>query len=223
MTTLECLLEFVRDADDAALMKSVKQCHAKNVSSIVIRNDDGSLFRAFLAWPGHPLADNRPGGNLAVGVHDHRYEVSLLKIVGDIENVTYERTTSGGFELDEWLFESGIESGVPVVTRVGRQRIAESRREQLLTSSYVTISADSLHDIECRGVCGWYVQEGCREKDRTTLFTSGSVSTDGPYERFKSRTDVVSHVLQWCFLAAEQWVHSQRESLLPDTPNSQWS
>lgn len=78
------LVRRVCAAKDDSLLMSRSHCHARNVSSIVMRQRiDGSLLRAFLTWPCHRLDDNRPGGRLQVGVHDHRYGVRLSLIHGD--------------------------------------------------------------------------------------------------------------------------------------------
>jgi hypothetical protein len=54
-----------------------------------------------------------------------------------------------------------------------------------------------LHTIECSGAAAWFVQEGTTAKDTTTLFTKGEFSTDGLYDRFESRNEVVARVLDW--------------------------
>jgi hypothetical protein len=190
------LLSFVEHASDGALLMSRKNCHAKNVSSIVLAVEDGRLFRAFLAWPGHRLADNRPDGFLEVGIHDHRYDLTLSLIHGDVCNVLYQPTDEGGHRLHKWRFSGGIESGEIVTTSLGMSSLTETSREHL-GHGYCMLLADDFHDIECRGVCGWFVAEGERKKRGTTLFTNAAVSGEGLYQPFTSRSDVIEHVYDW--------------------------
>lgn len=205
MGEIDALIGRVYMAKDESLLMSRSHCHARNVSSIVLRQRiDGSLLRAFLAWPCHRLADNRPGGLLQVGVHDHRYDVCLSLIHGDVENVTYKECDEGGHEVYEWMFSSGVSSGTPIASLVGRRRIRESGREPLPMRGIV-MGEDTLHDIECRGVCGWYVDEGVQMKSHTRLLTeSEELKCDGLYVPFESREHVVGHVLEWASLAVKE-------------------
>lgn len=195
------LLSLAHMASDRVLMKSRMHCHARNVSSIVLRSRGGRLTRAFLAWPGHTLSENRPGCQMTVGIHDHRYDLSLSLVFGDVQNVMYEHDEASGVRLKRWRFRSGVENGAPVATPDGEGWMAESSREQVLPSysQKLRLNAFSLHTIECVGVCGWYVEEGVERQQETVLFTEGdAVDATGLYVPFASRREVLDHVTQWC-------------------------
>jgi hypothetical protein len=208
--SITTLLSLVEKAEDDVILKSRKHCHAKSVSSVVLAQSGNKLFRAFLAWPGHELEENRPGGRYPVGVHDHRYDLTISLICGHVENVVYEAIRSFGPDevspdlhwpnahmQAKWRFTSGVESGVPSAERVGLERIREESRLKLPEYGSVYLTADTLHDIECSGVCGWYVLEGGERKKTTTLYTNGPFDTAGLYEPFGSKAEVVEHVLVW--------------------------
>lgn len=202
---IDLLLEQVRKASDESLLMSRMNCHAKNVSSIVLRNAGGRLSRAFLAWPGHRLHTNRIDDDLEVGVHDHRYDIWLSLIHGDVENVIYERCRDGGVPLLEFRFRSGVTTGWASTEIVSRSSaIRESGRERLEKGNWVGVDKDVLHDIEARGVCAWLVQEGDTVKDTTTLLAKREFSTDGLlYQKFATRRDVIEHVSAWAAEASK--------------------
>lgn len=193
---IDLLVSLTRKADAESLMMSRMHCHARNVSSIVLRRAGGRLFRAFLAWPGHRLHTNHLGDDLEVGIHDHRYDIWLSLIHGDVENVEYHRCEES-VPLIEWRFRSGVASGSASFTKVGDARLKEFRREPLAQGKWLGMHTSVLHTVQCRGTAAWLVQEGATVKDETTLFTRGEISTDGLYQPFRSRHDVIDHVLNW--------------------------
>jgi hypothetical protein len=196
---IDLLLSMVRRAETSAMMMSRMHCHARNLSSIVLRSHAGRLQRAFLAWTGHRLHTNRLDDDMEVGIHDHRYDLWLSLIHGDVENVCYERCNESSVPLMEWRFRTGVASGHPtkelVETKGGG--LAMGARQPLIKGSWIGLDADTLHDVEVRGVAAWLVQEGETVKDTTSLFTKGEFSTDGLYQPFRSRHDVIDHVLNW--------------------------
>ena len=197
----------VRLASEQDILMSRKHCHARNVSSIVLKNDGGRLLRAFLAWPGHGLGKNSPSGTLEVGIHDHRYDLSLSLLAGGVENVIYKKVGDDGHMLQKWRFRSGVESGTPHFEHLGTERLAEVSRFALKHGEITHMGDNVLHDIECHGACGWLVQEGETRKTETTLYTSASfIKTDGLYEAFSSRSEVLSHVAEWSRLAQQKSV-----------------
>lgn len=202
---IDTLISLAERADESTILKSRKHCHAKHVSSIVLEEEDGQLFRAFLAWPGHCLDTNSPGGNLTVGIHDHRYDITLSLIHGDVTNVAYSRDPGEGCHwLTKWLFQSGVKNGTPKFEQVGGDYIRETSRETLRAGDWLLLHADTLHGIECSGACAWFVSEGAEKKTETTLYTNGQIDASGLYESFGSRDDVVSHVREWARLAVAQ-------------------
>lgn len=196
MSGIQYFKNLVEVADNATLLMSRKHCHAKNVSSIVVRNDDGQLTRAFLCWPGHGLF----GGHLEVGVHDHLYDIHLVGISGTAYNVLYQESPDGDV-FYHWAHRSGVESGAPELRLLGCGHLKQTARKRI-RGEFISMCSDQLHTIEAFGVCGWMVQEGRRRKTETTLFTATStVNTDGLYERFESRDEVVAHVRDWIWEA----------------------
>lgn len=198
-TACEELLSAVRESGPEILM-SRKHCHAKNLSSIVVKNDNGRLLRAFLAWPGHELGRNYLGGELTVGIHDHRYDLSLKLIHGDVRSTQYQ-VANGGVVVHEWSFKSGGASGPPVATKVRNTRIDHAWNRWLNSDGWFNLDAFELHTVDCRNLAAWWVREGEHQQDVTRLFTTcDTIDTTGLYQPFASRDEVIEHVEEWCRL-----------------------
>lgn len=200
-------LEMVEAASEATILKSRKNCHAMDVSSIVVSEDEGRLTRAFLAWPGNLLHTNTLKSHLAVGIHDHRYDLSLKLIGGMVWNTTYVRDDRSPHRLTEWRFQSGVKTGVPTVERAGDEKVGllPATSERLTDDRWLTLNANELHNIEAFGLAGWLVREGETRKDTTTLFTKRPVDTTGFYGEFMSKSEVVDHVKEWAYICIFLW------------------
>ena len=193
---MKCLLDAIKDAPNEVAMMSRLNCHAENISSIVVQNTGGKLLRAFLAWTGHPLDRNWLGSTLPVGVHDHRYSISLCGIFGHVFNDVYFRDPMG-VRLNEWAFTSGEMTSVPKVELIGADRVSLGSCT-LLNDDWINMSAGCLHTIRVSGHSAWWVQEGAISKLTTTLFTKADrVSSEGLYLPFRSKGDVVDHVTKF--------------------------
>ncbi len=195
------LLATIIKADEETLMMSRQHCHAKNVSSLVVKKEQGRLLRAFLAWPGHDCHTNHLDGEMGVGIHNHRYDISLSKIFGEIRHTTYTRSTKHR-GLHEWQFRSGPKLGEPEATYVGNAGL-ELQSDAWLGSDEAFITSDVFHDVACYGPAAWWVHEGEQKRSFTTLFTKSlQVNTQRLYVPFGSRQQIIEHVADWvvaCF------------------------
>lgn len=193
--TLKLLVE---DASDDALMMSRQHCHAHSVSSIVVRNAAGRLTRVFLAWPSHSLHWNFPG-SLAyeVGIHDHKYPLSLQLIHGTVENHTYDLSGSDcATLLREFRFTQSREVGEPGVTEIGTAHLELDEITQLARHWEHWLDAYALHTIWCPegAPAAWVVSEGDVIKGSTRLFTNKPPVFNGLYMKFDSPKHVRDHV-----------------------------
>ena len=72
--------------------RSCKNCHAKNVTSIMLEERPQYEMRVFLAEDQHELWCNNPLGAphipMSIGFHNHWGEVSLLRLRGEVYNVS---------------------------------------------------------------------------------------------------------------------------------------
>lgn len=187
----------VKDIDPALLMMSRKNCHARNVSSIVVAKEPGGpLTRMFLAWPGHELDENHLGGKLTVGIHDHKYDLRLRWLSGFVVHATYEPSDEGT-ELNKWRFTSGLVNRKPQVESAGRERLTLKDFE-VLAERGIFITHDEIHDVRAHGPAAWLVTEGptIPGKQHTTLYTKTPTVEFDPelYVPFESADEVIQHV-----------------------------
>ncbi len=185
----------VEQAELKYLMLSRKNCHAKNLSSIVFDETCyGGLSRAFLAFPNHGLEENNLEGKLNVGIHNHRYNLEFSGICGRVKHTVYNHSDFGR-ELNHWKFTTGKMVAKPKLEYVGKAKIAAQSTQVLSPYFQMFFGAKLLHDIDCWGMGAWYVEEFETVMETTDLFTFADVvNTDGLYDRFESREEVLSHV-----------------------------
>ena len=184
---------------DCVLEKSRMDCHAKNVSSIVVRErEDSSLTRMFLAWPGHNLHSNILGFPCAVGMHDHRYDIRLKGILGTVHNTVYRERESGSIDscsMCKWEYQTGHTTREPTVKLQGRVFLVPVKANVLTPKEWTDLIASDIHNVHCAGAAAWWVQEGRVSRTKTRLYTSTpNVSTDGLYTPFENAQQVRDHV-----------------------------
>lgn len=209
MSKLWNIKEFIKllqEAKPETLMMSRKHCHAINLSSVVLKVDSsGSLTRIFLAWPFHYLQHNIwPAPNLTVGVHNHRYDITLTPCIGAVFNERYTYSATGD-DYDEYVFVSGVKSGTFVANNIGSRRL-EMIQSTLLTEP-LSMKADELHTVGCNHMAAWIVQEGPEKQKTTRLFSNKKVEVDTRfYEPFINALEVKQHCLDFLQLANREVV-----------------
>lgn len=185
MDAVHKLLYTVMAAPSECLEMSLMHCHAKNVSSIVVAKDSfGSLSRIFLAWPGHELHENRLGRSLPVGIHNHKYNLSLAPIYGEVYHTIYMKDDEG-VELQHYVWENRAGR------HMGTVRLKEMQRGKI---DHETLMSIQLHNIDCEGCAAWSVIEGRKLRLCNDLYTAREPSVEGLYVPIGSRNDVVQHV-----------------------------
>lgn len=194
-------LAAVDAADDEVLMLSRRHCHARHLSSVVVRRgEDGRLTRAFLAERGHEMGLN--GGNgvrWPVGVHDHRYPLTLIGLYGVAHNIVYEISdplVSRSLSVNEYQFRSCLDSdggGIELVGGAFVKQVSDATISPF--DGRVRLQADELHTVWCREgwSAAWLVEEGPTTRSTTRLFTRGVVDLAGLYQPFGSPDEVRSY------------------------------
>jgi hypothetical protein len=193
------LQEFLRLlylADEETLMMSRMNCHAKNVSSIVLKNNNGVLTRAFLTWPGHQLSSNNCPKEAVVGVHDHKYDIRLKLITGKVRNIEWKKVP--GDDLLHLAYTANINGGGSV-EEMGLTNLEIVSETYLIYESWLCLKHNILHSIDCRGKCAWYVKEGEVKQNTTNLFTNkfNKDEVSNLYHRFSSKDDIINHIDEW--------------------------
>ncbi len=196
--TKQQFVDMLSQASDAALMKSKTHCHAMDVSSIVLKDDGGKLTRMFLAWPQHELHRNCwPSQNFVVGIHDHKYDLTITPFIGLVTNEVYEVSDiRQGTRFEKYLFCCGTTPGAFVSRCIGVQYL--KRVSDFLLTEPVFMKSRVLHTVAAFGVAAWLVQEGELLTSETRLFTNVPFEPDPRmYQSFKSPDAVREHCFKF--------------------------
>lgn len=186
------------------LLMSRKHCHAKNVHSIVLnRGPDGELLRAFITDKQHELYKNSIGDDLAVGIHNHKYDLKLKLLFGEVRNDIYTAISQyraiyylrTGFELNHFEFKNDM-SGKIEYKKVGVAKVSKEQDGVYLSEyCWYCLPNDIFHNIWVprNSYSGWLVQESRQIRDITHLYTnSEDIDTSDLYEKFSSRDELYS-------------------------------
>jgi len=196
------------EADDETILLSRKNCHAKNVSSLVFKNENGRLSRCFLAWNGHELSENVIGKKMPVGIHNHYYDLTITYICGIVYNINYtsENITKKNKDRQEVLnhikYKSGLKNGKPTVETVGK-RFLKLDECKNIKGVKLHLPASKLHTMQAFGAAAWIVEEGDIRFDHVNLFSPYTASQiehfcdefDGLYGKFDNKEQVVDHFI----------------------------
>lgn len=146
---------------DFVASKSLRNCHATGVDSLVFQDTPGAIIRAFVCRPEHELWMNCPSLQfpLAVALHPHHCDVILAPIYGDAYNVTHELECVNEI-LQAYKYESAITGTGGKFTRLGFSR--GFKLVKSLIDRPVSMKAREIHTIYVPKDEGaaWFVLEG---------------------------------------------------------------
>lgn len=187
LSNLLKVLEEIKYSDPQSLLLSRKDCHTINVDSIVLARNCEKLVRMFIAWPDHELYENSEPP-FSVGVHDHKYDICLERIAGEIYNEEYEVVNQGGYRLNKYGFTGGC--GDCSIYFIGKENIALKDNYPINMND---IPHDSLHTIYVRRnkPAAWKVYEGETRKQTTSLYCHEEPCLDGLYGTFATKHEIV--------------------------------
>jgi hypothetical protein len=157
---------------EAVLARSLVNCHARGVDSIVLAKDP--MVRLFVANAGHELWRNMPDLNagqsvrygMSVAFHPHHCDLTLTPVYGAIFNLSERKTQREACRAKEFLFQyryvSPITSGQPgsFVPVEGNGRLFEIVETQL--TKPLAMRAKERHSmwVPIRTKAAWLVEEG---------------------------------------------------------------
>ena len=156
---------------DEVVRRSVKNCHAKGVDSLLLWADGDKELRVFIAPRGqHTLESNNLAGfrytlPMSVGLHNHRFKVTLVPLDGCVYNIMAARphtldklvdVTSGLYEdrtppqcyyLGGWRWDPALLGGTGRFVRTERltSAVYVDRPRQLRTA--LRLPSDLLHTV----------------------------------------------------------------------------
>jgi hypothetical protein len=153
---------------DMKFISGLKNCHVKGVDSLVIServSDEVGMVRVFHATPGHGLINifkrlDLPTAEFCLAPHNHRQDVSLELIYGNVSNWRATETDAEfAIDLTEYRFFSGI-LGKMEVEPLRKARMAFNR-EVLQSGVPAHMSASQVHTVQVVSPpAAWIVREG---------------------------------------------------------------
>jgi hypothetical protein len=196
------LVAAVDAAPDEILMMSRMNCHVPDLTSIVVdKQPHGGLRRAFLATD-CPLTQNIWPGHLTLGIHDHRYPVTLTVIHDWIDNITFELGGPGDPPVIAWRFTSGGMNRPPRAQLYDGTALRQVNATTLMAGDTATLEATTLHTVACGPLAAWWVEEGPQEQETTRLYTRTlDLDFSELYQPFASAEDVRDFVRAWRHMA----------------------
>lgn len=183
----------LRERLDWMVSRSLKDCHARGVDSILFDDTPGARIRLFIANENHELAANIPsntdkGGLLSVSYHPHHCDLSLEVVDGIIFNVSVEEVRDGQFFNEHWplfdkfRYQSAIKDGQCGFVkessghRFYRSAIMRSPGLVMPRGAELDLVADDLHTIGVHAGerAAWFVYEGAAEPNYENICYSNS-------------------------------------------------
>ena len=149
---------------------ALRNCHAVGVDSIVLGievDDEGrklSMTRVFVAHHDRHELDHlwREDGHYIIGVHNHRYPLTIDPVVGELINHEVTLGEPGAALLYEFKFQSGITDELDIVP-TGNYGIADAYNRSLVPGDSHYMEATDLHTVVVPKVgvlSAWMVTEG---------------------------------------------------------------
>jgi hypothetical protein len=175
------------------------------LSSIVVEDNYGQLVRAYLCDDNHRMWTNTVGGKPELGIHDHKYNIKIQRIQGEIINHTYDSVIQGDPHY-QYDFTSIMNGGSEKIKPRSSKSMLMWLKSELLMDYGIEIPYAELHTVEVREGkrAAWLVTEGGRVKDNTKLFSrEAELDLSGKYDEFKTADEVRQFV--WNFFQKPEW------------------
>lgn len=165
----------VRTNLELMVSKSLKDCHARGVDSILFDDTPESRIRLFVARENHELWKNTPYPDediLTVAYHGHRCDLTLDVVHGTIDNLVADHTGSfGSSSYAEFIFDSKIKGGsggfrkTKAVTDIEFMDV--NRLGDYSLEKSIFLPANVLHTIwvPMGEKAAWFVYEGKEDPD----------------------------------------------------------
>lgn len=169
------------------LSKSLLNCHAIGLHSIMLLDSPGKTIRLFIAVEGNELYRNgkentytdRP---MSVGFHSHHCNLTLYCIKGQFINWVVEKhdgtdpvNWSDLVQTEAYEYKSLIKQGELQFIHKHKQTLKTVYMQQIEAGNSVHLKANELHTVICKKdqISAWFVFEGKEDPNYdSTLYTN---------------------------------------------------
>lgn len=174
--------------------KCVKDCHAKNLYSIVLKElENGRLLRLYVVLAENDLYKNDPKNEakMSIGFHNHRYDIGLQVVYGQLTNQVIRKAKSDCF-YKRYGFETGMGKGhleQPKIVFKGMVAVEFALPQVLQKGGFLFLSSDILHSISTpkNEMVAWLILEGEAKKDFSPKLITNATLDDSSTQKFYNR------------------------------------
>jgi len=160
---IELLKHAYRTNREEILAKSLLNCHAMGVHSLMLIDQPGQRVRLFYAHYGHNLDENHYKADFfTVALHPHHCELTLVPLFGDIWQITMHLEHSAWLQprtLNQYRYDSAVTGGTGTFTETDASVPCFLGMHRLQQDEYMP--AMRHHTMAVRsGNAAWMVLEG---------------------------------------------------------------
>ncbi len=197
---------------DNIVERSLLNCHAKGVHSIMLLESPEKTIRLFFAEKNSDIQYNSPhqfeeGFKLSVGFHSHHCNITLSCIKGEILNWIVKPTDVDDISrirISKWVYHSKISNGEMGFESLGMDFLKTSVLNELSVGKAAFMNANEIHTVGAspNEEHAWFVFEGKEDENYESFCWSNSkldeITSDGLY--VKPTEEEVLSILMRCDL-----------------------
>jgi hypothetical protein len=150
--------------------KSLRNCHAEGLDSIMFDDTPEDRVRCFVAHESHNLYRNSAGNKLSVAFHSHHCDVKLVPIFGEVWNVS-TIGANGGLVYQAYEYHSEITNGSGSFKRAHEDLDWRVRLVGHELTRPFQMAAKDVHTVfvPADKSAAWFVYEGAEDPDYNGL------------------------------------------------------
>lgn len=195
---MRALIQHLLDNNlDAIVARSLNNCHAKGVSSIVLIDAPGERVRLFVAHENHDLARNSPAlyreAGMSIGFHPHHCNITLQQVAGTIWNWIVAPIDYTEIGTTKYSYESSITGTETQFIKQGYANLGTRSLYSLGNGESCQMDANELHTITCEAgeVAAWFVFEGKEDPEyEPVCYSTSYLEGFDPYGLYTPMTAV---------------------------------
>lgn len=194
---LTIIKHLLQENRDEILAKSLLNCHAEGLHSVMLSFNPGAIIRLFFADTNHTLWKNTiKSTDWSIAAHPHHCNVMLVPVMGFTYNLLFSINGEPNLRLNEYLYSSKI-TGDKGAFQFQRVRGLYCGGSSQLTDDGMHLKASHIHSVfvgEGKR-SAWLVLEGREDKDYKPLCWTPKVPTIEP-SFYQPMTEAMLHYIE---------------------------
>ncbi len=175
--------------------KSIKDCHAIGVNSIVLEQNDKKLIRVFYTKPHHVIWKNKDpfSKELAIAFHSHHCDISIEVVYGIMTNITATvKKEISSSNICGWKFQSAIKNTNGSFEKSNNFTLESIEEETIGPKKLIVMPANKLHTVyvEQDKEAAWIIREGNEDPNYdNTCYSNSDLTNFNFNEHYKTMTE----------------------------------